>query len=113
MKSFIKQGENYAQVEVRLANKGSDGYRPEIYGEEICIQRRISIEGSSSYKIKSQSGTNVGTKREDLDAICEHMGLQVNNPLSILTQDNARQFLSSSSAAEKYKVRILYIECLS
>jgi len=32
------------------------------------------------------------------------MGIQVDNPMNILTQDTARQFLSNSTPEEKYQV---------
>lgn len=50
------------------------------------ITRRFTKEGSSSYKIKSKDGRVVSTKREELSAICDHMNIQVDNPMNILTQ---------------------------
>ena len=46
----------------------------------------------------------VCTKRDTLNQILEHMMIQVENPLAILTQDTARMFLSSSSPQDKYGV---------
>jgi structural maintenance of chromosomes protein 6 len=46
----------------------------------------------------------VGTKRENLEEILDHIQLQVDNPMTILTQDTARQFLGNSSAEDKYKL---------
>ena len=60
-------------------------------------------------------------KRDELSAICDHMNIQVDNPMNVLTQgtvillyihpisdsfelDAARQFLSASSPGDKYKV---------
>jgi structural maintenance of chromosomes protein 6 len=94
------------QVIVKISNKGSDAYRPDLYGESIIIERRISKDGASGYKIKSASGKTVSTKREELTAICDHMSIQVDNPLTILSQDSARQFLNSSTPEDKYKVCI-------
>jgi len=34
----------------------------------------------------------------------DHFQLQIDNPMTILTQDTARQFLGNSSSAEKYKL---------
>lgn len=45
----------------------------------------------------------VSSKREELDEICDYMALQVDNPMNILTQDAARQFINNSSETEKYK----------
>lgn len=87
---------------MKLKN-GGDGYRTDVYGDLIIIERTFSREGSSTYKIKSKAGRIISTKKEELDEICDYMGLQVDNPMNILTQDAARQFLNSSSDAEKYK----------
>ncbi len=46
-------------------------------------------EGTSSYKIKSRDGKIVSTKREELSAICDHMNIQVDNPMNVLTQGNS------------------------
>ena len=45
------------QVSVQLRNKGSDGYKKAEYGDSIIIERKITAEGGSSYKIKSTEGT--------------------------------------------------------
>lgn len=42
-------------------------------------------------------------KKRDLDAITDYYSLQIDNPMNVLSQDNARQFLSNSTPAEKYK----------
>lgn len=95
------------QVIVKITNKGPDAYKPDIYGETIIIERRLAKDGASGYKIKSSSGRTISTKREELTAICDHMSIQVDNPLTVLSQDSARQFLNSSTSEDKYKVWIL------
>lgn len=72
----------------------------------IIIDRRILRDGSSSFKIKDHNGKTLSTKREELTAICDHMSIQVDNPLTMLSQDSARQFLNSSTPQDKYKVYI-------
>lgn len=69
-----------------LKNQGEEAYRPKDYGKSIVITRRFTKEGSSSYKIKSKDGRIISTKREELSAICDHMNIQVDNPMNILTQ---------------------------
>jgi structural maintenance of chromosomes protein 6 len=75
-----------------------------LFGDVIAIERRFSKDGGSGYKIKSKSGQTISTKREDLDEILDHFNLQVDNPMTVLTQDTARQFLGNSSAQDKYKL---------
>ena len=69
-----------------LKNQGEDAYKHKDYGDSIIITRRFTKEGGSTYRIKSKSGKTVSTKREELSAICDHMNIQVDNPMNILTQ---------------------------
>ena len=85
---------SWAEVTVHIKNQGEDAYKPELYGESIVITRRFTREGSSSYKIKSIKGGLVSHKREELSNICDHMNIQVDNPMNILTQDSARSACS-------------------
>ncbi|OBZ68728.1 Structural maintenance of chromosomes protein 6 [Grifola frondosa] len=103
LKSFIREGQNVAEVTVVLKNQGEEAYRPKDYGKSIVITRRFNKDGGSSYKIKSKDGKAISTKREELSAICDHMNIQVDNPMNILTQDSARQFLSASQPGDKYR----------
>ena len=75
-----------AEVTIQLKNQGDEAYRYDLYGESIVITRRFTKEGASSYKIKSRDGKVVSTKREELSAICDHMNIQVDNPMNVLTQ---------------------------
>lgn len=97
---FCRQSE----VTITIKNQGEEAYKPQEYGKSIIITRRFSKEGSSTWKIKSKDGRTISTKKEDLAAICDHMNIQVDNPMNVLTQDAARQFLSASHPNDKYKV---------
>ncbi|KAF9924950.1 Structural maintenance of chromosomes protein 6 [Linnemannia zychae] len=103
LKALIREGATQTDVRLQLRNRGNDGYKPEIYGESIIIERRIMLDGGSSYRIKNAKGRTISTKREDLVAICDHMNIQVDNPINVLSQDTARQFLQSSTPADKYQ----------
>lgn len=71
---------------IQLKNTGEEAYRHDEYGDSIVVTRHFTKEGSSSYKIKSKDGRVVSTKREELSAICDHMNIQVDNPMNVLTQ---------------------------
>ena len=43
---------SYAQVSIKLRNRGQDAYKPVEYGDYITVERRISNDGSGSDKIK-------------------------------------------------------------
>ncbi|PSR71970.1 hypothetical protein PHLCEN_2v12180 [Hermanssonia centrifuga] len=106
LKSFIREGQGAAEVTVTLKNQGEDAYKYKEYGDSIVVTRRFTKEGSSSYKIKSKSGKVISTKRDELSAICDHMNIQVDNPMNILTQGQLLfrlQFLSASQPADKYR----------
>ncbi|KAK3348070.1 LOW QUALITY PROTEIN: hypothetical protein B0H65DRAFT_508023 [Neurospora tetraspora] len=74
LKSFVKEGTEKSV----LINQGQDAYRHD---------RHFSKSGSSSFKI------------QEVEEIVEYYALQVDNPLN----DNARQFLNSSTKQQKYK----------
>ncbi|KAG5637884.1 hypothetical protein H0H81_002847 [Sphagnurus paluster] len=110
LKSFIKEGQSVAEVTITLKNQGDEAYKPKEYGKSVIVTRRFSKEGQASWKIKNEKGVVLHTKKEELSAICDHMNIQVDNPLNVLTQDltrfaldSARQFLSASHATDKYK----------
>jgi structural maintenance of chromosomes protein 6 len=92
-----------ATIIVRIKNQGDGAYMPDEYGKSIIVERSFTKSGSSGFKIKNESGKIVSTKKGDLDAITDFFNLQIDNPMNVLSQDMARQFLSSSSPAEKYK----------
>ncbi|KAJ7600936.1 P-loop containing nucleoside triphosphate hydrolase protein [Mycena floridula] len=103
LKSFIREGQSVSEVTISLKNQGDEAFKPELYGKSIVITRKFTKEGSSSWKIMSKHGKVISTKKDELSAICDHMNIQVDNPMNVLTQDAARQFLSASRADEKYK----------
>jgi ATP-dependent RNA helicase DDX6/DHH1 len=76
---------------------------PDDYGKSIIVERHFSKSGASGFKIKAENGRIVSTKKAELDAITDYFSLQIDNPMNVLSQDMARQFLSTSSPAEKYK----------
>ncbi|KAF9990791.1 Structural maintenance of chromosomes protein 6 [Mortierella antarctica] len=103
LKALIREGASQAEVKLQIRNQGPDAYKPHIYGESIIIERRISKDGTSGYKVRSSKGKTISTKREELAAMCDHMNIQVDNPMNMLSQDAARQFLQSSTPDEKYR----------
>ncbi|XP_013378099.1 PREDICTED: structural maintenance of chromosomes protein 6 [Chinchilla lanigera] len=103
LKGFVKDGQNSADITVTLRNRGDDAYRANVYGDAIVVQQHISMDGSRSYKLKSQTGAVVSTRKEELIAILDHFNIQVDNPVSVLTQEMSKQFLQSKNEGDKYK----------
>ncbi|PKI84171.1 Smc6p [Malassezia vespertilionis] len=102
IRDLIREGASAAEVRVHIRNRGPDAFRPALYGAEITVERRILADGSGSWKMRGEHGKIISTKREELDAICDHANIQVDNPMNILTQDSARQFLGNAAPEEKY-----------
>lgn len=100
---FIKEGEDDGWVSVKIKNQGENAYQPELYGESIIIERHFSKSGTSSFKIKNAEGRMVSTKKSDMENISDYFALQIDNPMNVLSQDMARQFLSNSTPHDKYK----------
>ncbi|GAA6051233.1 hypothetical protein JCM3770_005883 [Rhodotorula araucariae] len=98
---LIMEGKTSARCSVRLANKGDEAYQHHIYGDSITIERTINKTGGT-YKIKNHEGKIVDTKKATLDAILDTFNIQVDNPMTVLTQDQSRQFLASASPKDKY-----------
>uniref|UniRef100_A0A3B5B604 Structural maintenance of chromosomes protein 6-like n=1 Tax=Stegastes partitus TaxID=144197 RepID=A0A3B5B604_9TELE len=84
LKDFVKTSESAADITVKLRNRGPDAYKKDVYGDCISIEHRIWSDGSRTCKLKNKSG--------DLD-----------NPVSILSQEMSKQFLHSKSESDKYK----------
>jgi structural maintenance of chromosomes protein 6 len=81
-----------AQVTVVLKNRGFSAYKPEVFGKNITIVRTFIKNGSSSYRLLSEQGKTISTRKADLVDICDHMDIQVDNPVSVLTQGIASVF---------------------
>lgn len=88
---------------VKLKNTSDTAYQHEVYGNMIIVERHFSRAGSSNFKLKSSSGKIISNRKSDLDEICDYFALQIDNPMNVLTQDMARQFLNNSTPFDKYK----------
>ncbi|OAP58641.1 hypothetical protein AYL99_07731 [Fonsecaea erecta] len=110
LQDFIREGTDNATIICRLKNQGENAYMPDVYGKTIQVERHISRSGVSGFKLKSDKGRIVSTRKSDLEEICDHMMLQIENPMAILSQDQARQFIATSSPAEKYKYFLMGVQ---
>lgn len=104
LRSMIKEGTDSAMLGVKIKNTGENAYKHAEYGDSIIVERHFTRGGTSGFKLKTGDGKNtISTKKADLDDILDYFGLQMDNPINVLTQDMARQFLANSTASEKYK----------
>ncbi|XP_020877425.1 structural maintenance of chromosomes protein 6A [Arabidopsis lyrata subsp. lyrata] len=102
LKDFIKNGCSYALVHVELKNQGEDAFKPEIYGDTLIIERRIS-DSTSLTVLKDHQGRKISSRREELRQLVEHYNIDVENPCVIMSQDKSREFLHSGNDKDKFK----------
>ncbi|NXC47786.1 SMC6 protein, partial [Penelope pileata] len=103
LKMFVKSGETSADISITLRNQGRDAFKPELYGDSIIVNQHINLDGSRSYRLKSKSGTVISSKKEELLGVLDHFNIQVDNPVSVLTQEMSKHFLQSKNEGDKYK----------
>lgn len=80
------------------------------YESEIIIERKINSQSLSTYTLKSgnsQGQEKIVTKKKgDLDQILKKFNIDLENPLSWLSQDRSRQFLQQMKPEKLYEVGI-------
>lgn len=103
LKSLIKEGQTYSNVQVRIKNQGALAFKPHEYGKSITVERHFNVSGTSGFKLKDENGKVVTTKKSELEDILDAFSMQIDNPMNVLTQDMARQFLNHSTPKDKYK----------
>ncbi|CDK25719.1 unnamed protein product [Kuraishia capsulata CBS 1993] len=103
LKAMIKNGKNTARLSVTFKNEGMESYLPEVYGNRIIVQRFLKRDGTSGYSMKSVANKTISTKKAELDAMLNHFGITITNPMTVLTQTEAKQFLASSTSEHKFK----------
>ena len=104
---FIRKGASRAVVQVTLRNAGEDAYKPELYGASITFQRTINESGTSAYLLKDQHLRDVVRKsreaKEECKRILDKFQIQVDSPVVILQQDEAKEMLKIESSDRLYK----------
>jgi chromosome segregation ATPase len=98
------EGTSKAVITVTICNEGYGAYKSDVYDPDIVIERTITKTGGG-YKFRgSKDGRTVATKREELAQILASLNVNVDSPLTVLTQDQARSFLSNADDAQLYRV---------
>lgn len=92
----------YAKVRVTLLNKGDDAYKHDTYGDQITVERTIATRGGyNGYKLYDVNMQEQSRKKSDLDELLDKVNVQVENPVAILDQEEAKKFLCGK-AEDKY-----------
>lgn len=90
-----KESSSSAKVRVTLLNQGADGYQRDVYGGTITVERSISIHGGyNGYRLLDQNQKEQSKSKRDLDAMLDQLNIQVENPVAVLDQEEAKKFLT-------------------
>ncbi|CAB9514637.1 of chromosomes protein 6 [Seminavis robusta] len=92
-----------AKVRVTLLNGGEDAYKPDLFGDKITVERCISLSGGyNGFKLLDGDGKEVSRNKKDLLDMLDYMNIQVDNPVAILSQEEAKKFLGGKPE-DKYR----------
>ncbi len=64
------------------------------FGPSITIERRLAVTGSNALRLLNHKEKLVASNREEVDGVLDHFGINAANPLTVITQDMVRSFLS-------------------
>ncbi|KAL7570169.1 hypothetical protein ACA910_020007 [Epithemia clementina (nom. ined.)] len=91
-----------ARIRVTVLNQGTDGYKHDIYGDEITVERTIALNGGfNGFKLLDRNGKERSRDKKDLHEMLDVLNIQVENPVAVLDQEEAKKFLSGK-AQDKY-----------
>lgn len=101
-KDLIREGSSTARIVIHLENGSYGSYQPEIYGNEIIIERTLRRDAPAQFFLKSEMGEKISNKKGDIQSIVDYFSIPVSNPMCFLSQDAARSFLTASTPQDKY-----------
>ena len=100
-KNLIKDGHKSATIRLTIDNTKCP-FEPSKFGNVVILERRLDQQ-AGHWKLLNQSGECIyKDKKTVMMMIEDHFNIVVNNPLNVLTQENAKKFLFSSSSKHKY-----------
>ena len=105
-RDLVRSGQREAVVEVTLHN-GAEGFRPSVYGDTITVVRTVMGGGrgrGGGYRFLDSSERTVKVRKplQELREMLHALMIQVDNPVAVLTQDGAKNFLSDSDPSRLY-----------
>jgi hypothetical protein len=105
LKELVRKGttSNCAKIRVTLLNKGDDSFKHDVYGDSITVERTIALRGGyNGYKLYGADDVEQSRSKKDLDEMLDKLNIQVENPVAILDQEEAKKFLTGK-ATDKYR----------
>ena len=95
---FVQKQTNKAEIRITISNRGDDAYKYDTYGGEIIFERIIYAAGHSIHNIR-RGDTNAVVcsaklASEERGRILDHFNIALDNPVTILHQEQAKTFFS-------------------
>lgn len=110
LESFIKEGTSQSELSVTLCNEPAEiAFKYEVFGGEITVERILKRDSPSVFRLRTANGNVYDCRKDELSDLCTFFGIQVDNPLVVLTQELSKRFLSSSNPDDLYEVSDLII----
>ena len=106
IKDVIKFGCDFALIKLYLHNQGSEALTDQNYGDEICIERKLTTNGkngTSSFRVLNSRLKKVGVGVKAVRQIVDKLNINVDNPCVVLKQSTAKEFLNSTKTSDKFK----------
>ena len=102
---FVRKGSQRATIAVTLHNTGDEAYRQERYGRSLTFRRTICLKGLSTLELVDWKGSVIVSGRAALQEaanILRALNIQLENPLTILQQDHAKEMLQVEKPEKLY-----------
>ena len=102
---FVRKGSQRATIAVTLHNTGEEAYRQERYGISLTFRRTICLQGLSTLELVDWKGSVIVSGRAALQEaanILRALNIQLENPLTILQQDHAKEMLQVEKPEKLY-----------
>ena len=102
---FVRKGSQRATIAVTLHNTGDEAYRQERYGRRLTFRRTICLKGLSTLELVDWKGSVIVSGRAALQEaanILRALNIQLENPLTILQQDHAKEMLQVEKPEKLY-----------
>ena len=102
---FVRKGSQKATIAVTLHNTGEEAYRKDRYGTTLTFRRTICLRGLSTLELCDWKGSVTVSGRAALQEaanILRALNIQLENPLTILQQDHAKEMLQVEKPERLY-----------
>ncbi|KAH8313202.1 hypothetical protein KR067_001689 [Drosophila pandora] len=103
IQKLIKNGETSATISITLSNSGLRPFKADIFGPHLTVVRHLR-QSSSAYDLLDARGKSVSKKVAEIRRMLLCFGINVENPIFVLNQEAAREFLKDLEPASNYKL---------